>query len=246
MVARGKAVAARGAVGIDMGGTAADVKRWKQELGEVATVQSRRQARLAVVEAAAAGEGRSSAVVYGAAAGVDGAGEAAMWMRLVPRAYHRVMLRRMKLGALPRSKVMLGKTEPMFQRLPADLREEFEMCQCGAGRQDARHFWEECVFLQPLRDEVEARMQELVLGGESVLSMDAWQRMTAWERLLRAVSVERFCASDVAEAQFKGWAAERWVEEGVRVMDSSWEDAGVFLAEVRAVLGGLAGVVAGT
>ena len=59
----------------------------------------------------------------------------------------------------------MGKTEPMFQRLPADLREEFEMCQCGAGRQDARHFWEECVFLQPLRDEVEARMQELVLGG---------------------------------------------------------------------------------
>ena len=75
------------------------------------------------------------------------------------------------------------------------------------------------MFLQPLRDEVEARMQKLVLGGESVLSMDAWQRMTAWERLLRAVSVERFCASDVAEAQFKGWAAERWVEEGVRVMD---------------------------
>ena len=152
----------------------------------------------------------------------------------------------MKLGALPRSKVMLGKTAPVVQKLPAHLRQEFEMCECGGGRQDARHFWEECVFLQPLRDEVDARMQELVVAGQRVLGIGEWERMTAWERLVRAVSVERFCASDEAEVQFKSWAAGRWVEEGMRVMDSSWEEGGVFLEQVRALVEAVGGVVAGT
>ena len=46
--------------------------------------------------------------------------------------------------------------------------------------------------------------------------------------------------------QFKSWAAGRWVEEGMRVMDSSWEAGDVFLAQVRALVAAVGGVVAGT
>ena len=180
-------------IGLQRGSSPYELSLWKKDLRDAAQLHTtsalKNAADTAKEESGYKGVGMPSNAMYMEALKGE-QGEAAAWAALLPhKAYDRVMLRRLKMGAIPNLKCNEAKQCKAYNEIEdVELREEVVACDCGEGPQDAWHFWTECCFSELVRKEARLAAEECVMQDGSSTDQAFWAGLSQEQKLVHAVS----------------------------------------------------------
>ena len=222
-------------IGLQRGSSPYELSLWKKDLRDAAQLHTtnalKNAADTAKEESGYKGVGMPSNAMYMEALKGE-QGEAAAWAALLPhKAYDRVMLRRLKMGAIPNLKCNEAKQCKAYNEIEdVELREEVVACDCGEGPQDAWHFWTECCFSELVRKEARLAAEECVMQDGSSTDQAFWAGLSQEQKLVHAVSSRVRMQWDV-EQKLRNVVVPIWVQGAQEVsavykaVNGEWQES---------------------